>query len=42
MEYVGIGILIALGIYIAPILIQLILVTIVLIIGSIAELFEKK
>jgi len=42
MEYVGIGILIALGIYIAPVLIQLILVTIVLIIGSIAELFEKK
>ena len=42
MEYVGIGILIALGIYIAPVLIQLILVTTVLIIGSIAELFEKK
>jgi len=42
MEYVGIGILIALGIYIAPVLIQIILVTIILIIGSIAELFEKK
>jgi len=42
MEYIEIGILIALGIYIAPVLIQLILVTTVLIIGSIAELFEKK
>lgn len=41
MEYIGVGVLIVLGMYIAPVLIQLLLITIVLIIKSITDLFDS-